>query len=165
MAVYTVHLDQSDEESAMALDWVILVADRFNGWAFSFGPFWLACAGLWLPLGAWLLCFTAISITAYLVDLPAVAVVIAYWASALLLGLEANSLRRGRLERIGYACVDVTSGRNREEAERRFLTRREYAYSAPGGSRPPASERQLPPNISARGAIQADGLFPLGGQP
>jgi hypothetical protein len=123
--VYTIHVDRAVPEQVHALERMVLVPEKFNIWAFIFGPFWLMANRLWLAFGAWLVFLGLLALDGFLFGLPAVALSFIHYSVSLLLGLEANDMRRRRLERRGVLQVDVASGRNAEEAERRFLTRQD----------------------------------------
>lgn len=133
------------------------VSEGFSRAAFFLGPLWLAWHRLWLELLVWLVVFGVLaSGTPPFIGLGTsfmIGVVL-----EILLGLEANNLRRGKLARLGYELVDVAAGATRDDAERNFY-RRAFETSpvppepAEGSARPPP----LPPNPQA----EVLGLFPL----
>ncbi|MCC2095955.1 MAG: DUF2628 domain-containing protein [Hyphomicrobiales bacterium] len=123
MPVYTIHVDRADPEPVSAAERMILVPEKFNVWAFLFGPLWLLANSLWLAFAGWLVFLGLLILASFLFGLPSTAGILINYCVTFLLGLEGNELRRRRLERSGIDQVDVSSGKNTEEAERRFLTR------------------------------------------
>jgi hypothetical protein len=171
--VYTIHVDRADPEHVHALERMVLIPEKFNIWAFVFGPIWLLANRLWLAFFAWLVFLALLGFAGVLFGLPAVALSFIHYSVSLLLGLEANDMRRKRLERRGIVQVDVSSGRNAEEAERRFLTRHDEMAQQ---GRPPVAD-SVPdrfgnqsgaaganPKRPASGAQPIGGLFDAGGQ-
>jgi hypothetical protein len=122
--VYTIHIDDTHPETE-SLERMILVPEKFNFWAFGFGPLWLLWNRLFLAFAAWLILFLALVAGVILLGLPLLALQLAVYGLSFLIGLEGNELYRRKLKKRGYALVDIASGANVEEAERRFLTRRE----------------------------------------
>ncbi len=161
MPVYTVHIDQTDSEPVKAVERMVLVPDGFNVRAFLFGPFWLLFRGLLLALAAWLLAALIVGTICWTSGLSGIATLMIYWCSALVLGLEASTLRRWRLARKGFAQVDISSGSNPEEAERRFLDRQELA--AENQTLPQARQAPVAESEPTAGWQQIGGLFPSGG--
>jgi hypothetical protein len=176
MPVYTVHLPSRglrSETSGFALPGglaprpalaseaalvdAVFVPEGFSRAAFFLGPFWLARHRLWLELLVWLVVFGVLASGAS----PFIGLGTSFMIGVvleILLGLEANNLRRGKLARLGYQLVDVAAGAAREDAERSFYQRAFETSPVPpepakGGARPPP----LPPNPQA----EVLGLFPL----
>lgn len=173
MPVYTIHVDRAVPEHVHALERMVLVPEKFNIWAFIFGPFWLLANRLWLAFFAWLVFLGLLALAGFLFGLPAVALSFIHYSVSLLLGLEANDMRRRRLERRGVLQVDVASGRNAEEAERRFLTRQdEMAQQALHPIAAPVTDRLRSnngtlfagPSRPESGGQPIGGLFDAGGQ-
>lgn len=163
MPVYTVHVAQTDGQPLTAFERMVLVCEGFNFRAFVFGPLWLLFGGLWLALAGWLCAAVLIGVVYWLAGLSGTAASLIYWGSALVLGLEAGSLQRMRLARKGFVLVDVASGSTVEEAERRFLSRRERTDQAHEGA---TAQRNVPRSSGdASGWPQIGGLFPSGGAP
>lgn len=175
MPVYTVHLPSRGlrgETSSFALPGepprpatvseaalinAVFVPEGFSRAAFFLGPFWLAWHRLWLELLVWLVGFFLLA-DGILPFIGAGATFLIGIVLEILLGLEANNLRRAKLARLGYRLVDVAAGATRDDAERSFYRRSfETGVAAPapaeGGARPPP----LPPNPQA----EVLGLFPL----
>ncbi len=163
MPVYTVHLptrgprdtsgfaNEPRSPGEAALVRAKFVPERFSRAAFFLGPIWLAWQGLWLELLVWLIVFSLLAIQ------PIVGGAIAFLIGLLLeilLGLEANNLRRGRLARKGYRLVDVAAGATRDDAERGFFRR----YLA---SDPPQPDKKTPPASPPPPQAEVLGVFPL----
>ncbi len=134
----------------------VFVPEGFSRAAFWLGPFWLAWHRLWLELLAWLVVvFVLASGEIWF---------IAGWTSffigfllEILLGLEANNLRRAWLRRNGYRLADVAAGASRDDAERGFYRRAlETAVRPPEPGKPRPQSYPASPQQS-----EVLGLFPL----
>ena len=93
MPVYTVHAP-----SAPALreetDRFVFVRDGFHFWALVFGPFWLVWHRLWLVLIGYLAVTAVLGTTLSLLGAGGDARTLVFLLLAILMGLEAASLRR-----------------------------------------------------------------------
>jgi hypothetical protein len=107
---YTVHLRPGGVP--------VLVEERFSCGAALFGPFWLAAHAAWVPAGIALLPYIAIAALG-----PGIGVLL-WFATAWLLGLFGQDLRRWSLERRGHALVHVLAARDAEAAYARLLAAR-----------------------------------------
>jgi len=164
MPVYTVHqppLRRHETESDPAR--IAFVRDGFSFWAFLFGALWMLAYRLWLVLLGY--CVLAVAIHFALLKIAASpGVRITVWLLlAILVGLEASSLRRWTLRRRGWADIGVVVADDLSMAERRFYD----AWTAGADTLPPG-----PPPVPAarRAAAPASrdviGLFPQpGGRP
>ncbi len=97
------------------------VKDGFHPQAAAFAPFWLLGQQLWLPL----LGYAAIFALAQW-GLPWLGIggrwgLYAIAGLNLLVGFEADSLQRWRLDRKGWTTLASVGGRNRDDCERRFF--------------------------------------------
>ena len=110
MNFYTVHLRPGGAP--------ILIEERFSCAAALFGPFWLAAHAAWVPAGIALLPYVAIAALG-----PAVGSLL-WLATASLLGLFGQDLRRWSLENRGHALVHVLAARDAEAAYARLLAAR-----------------------------------------
>lgn len=110
MRFYTVHLRTGGAP--------VLVEERFSWGAALFGPVWLAAHDAWIPAGISLLPFVAVGALA-----PGRGWVL-WLATAWLLGLFGQDLRRWSLEQRGYALVHVLAARDAEAAYARLLAAR-----------------------------------------
>jgi hypothetical protein len=172
MPVYTVHIPSRglrSETSAFALSGeqttagqaalvdAIFVPEGYSRAAFFLGPFWLAWHRLWLELLAWMVVFLVLTIVGGKFIAPFTTFVIGV-ALEILLGLEANNLRRGRLARRGYRLIDVAAGATRDDAERSFYRRKlDTAFTAPEPAKDVVQPPPLPPDPHA----EVLGMFPL----
>jgi len=168
MPVYTVHAPRDANLSAVdAADRFVFVRDGFHVWAFLAGLLWLIWHRLWWAL----LGYIAISVVGEIV-LSALHVssgsrFLVMVLFALLMGMEAASLRRwtlsrGKWRQLGYVVAD-----DKEAAERRFFdqwtSQRNAGDSSVdrGGPPPtrnvPAQAFSRPPSGAHEGII---GLFP-----
>jgi Protein of unknown function (DUF2628) len=186
MPVYTVHLPSRglrDDKIPLALPGAaaaspqpnpvtkaelveaVFVPEGFSRAAFWLGPFWLAWHKLWLELLAWVAVFLLLaSGEARFVSGWAI-----FWIAVLLellLGLEANNLRRASLRRNGYRLADVAAGATLDDAERSFFRRILEPGAAPSelaATRVQSSPPPLPSPSSPHGDVL--GLFPLPDDP
>jgi hypothetical protein len=158
MKTYTLHVPaDAPPGDAGALDRAVLVRDGFSWGAFFFSFLWFFAHRLWLA-GLMVLA-AAVGLGAALQFLR-VGQGATFWAEvllALLVGLEANSLRRWTLERRGRPAVDVVAAQGREEAETKVFGR--WLDEAPSAGA--ALPRPPPPaTASYRAPEPVIGLFP-----
>lgn len=175
MPVYTVHLPsrglrsetsdfalpgspvpRPDGASEAALVDAVFVPEGFSRTAFFLGPFWLAWHRLWLELLVWLVVFTMLASASGSFITPFASFVIGVLLEVLL-GLEANNLRRGRLASGAYRLVDVAAGATRDDAERNFFRR--HFETNPVFPEPAKQSVQPPLPPAPHGEVL--GVFPL----
>jgi len=121
MAIFTVHQPPPRRyEGAPDPERFAFVRDGFSFWAFLLGPLWMLRHRMWLVL----VCYVAV-IAVLLFGLRwAGASDVSTFAGfmlALLVGIEAGTLRRFGLGRRGWTNLGVIVADNRETAERRFF--------------------------------------------
>jgi hypothetical protein len=104
-------------------DRLVFVRDGFYFWAFVLSFFWLIWHRLWLALFAYVVISIASDIVLRSFGLDFAARAFVALIIALLIGLEAGSLRRWKLSRRKWRQLDVVVAKNEEEAERRFFDR------------------------------------------
>lgn len=169
MSVYTVHAPPADGPDVRGTtDNFVFVRDGFSFGAFVFGPAWLLYRRLWLALGGYLVLSIAVEAALTLLRVGWGTRIAVMAVIAVLMGLEAASLRRWTLSRRKWRPLDVVVADNQEAAERRFFDRwRARAEFDPlavdRGAPPPARgapDQSRPPAIP-RGDIV--GLFPQPG--
>jgi hypothetical protein len=164
MSVYTVH--QPPERSAGVLpdaERIAFVRDGFSFWAFLFAPLWMVWHRMWLVLAGYVVVLGAIETPMVILGASATALAVVGLFIALLVGLEASTLRRLTLRFRGWRNLGVVSGDDVEDAERRFFDawlRRTAAQRDGNAAKPPP----LPPSTpnSPRPPQMPDviGLFP-----
>jgi hypothetical protein len=146
------------------------VRDGFHFWAMVFGPFWLLWHRLWLALLGWILFFVLLEVGLARLGLGGTAIFFVNVIVALLMGLEAASLRRWTLSRGNWRQLDVVIADDEDTAERRFFERwsqkqrgivNDQSAVDRGGPPPtrnvPGEPFSNPPPLPAGGII---GLFP-----
>jgi hypothetical protein len=122
MLTFTVHeppdppADRIDRAERLAF-----VRDGFSWGAALFTPIWLLMHRLWWPFVAYV---AAESLIAYVGQSTLVEsgwLTLAALALGLLVGFEADTLRRWSLARRGWSTIGAVSGRNVEDCERRWF--------------------------------------------
>jgi uncharacterized membrane protein YccF (DUF307 family) len=93
MAVYTVHAPVAPDVREET-DKFVFVRDGFHFWAMLLGPLWLIWHRLWLVLLGYALLGVAVGVVLTLVGAPSGVRTLVLVLLALLMGLEAASLRR-----------------------------------------------------------------------
>jgi Protein of unknown function (DUF2628) len=156
MRTYTLHLPpDASLADADALDRAELVPDGFSWGAFLFSALWFFWHRMWVAGLAVLVAVIAFNALLAALDLRPWAGGLAEILFAVLIGLEANSLRRWTLERRGRPIPDVVTARSRDEAELKALAR---SAEAPGPlARPAPARLSVPAYGGPDGVI---GLFP-----
>jgi hypothetical protein len=123
MTVYTVHEPPLRKGEASANpERFEFVRDGFYFWAFLLGPFWMLWRRLWLVLFLYLVLWAALEAGLWLTRTGSGGQFLALLVVALLVGLEASTLRRWTLTRNGWTNVGVVVGDDAESAERRFFS-------------------------------------------
>jgi hypothetical protein len=122
MAVFTVHEPPLRGEQ-VASDPVrfAFVRDGFYFWAFLLAPLWMLRHRLWLALLLYLVTLAVLQAGLWAVGATGTVRTIVAFLLALLVGLEAASLRRWTLARRGWRNVGIVVGDDLEAAERRFF--------------------------------------------
>lgn len=162
MPTYTVHEPPLRTADSVA-DPVrfAFVRDGFHFWAFLLAPLWMLVHRLWLVLFLYVVLNIVLSVGLWLAGAPTGLRLLAELLIALLIGLEAGTLRRWTLTRRGWRSAGVIVGDDQEEAERRF-----FLHWTQGASVRPAANVTLPlsfmpPAVSPRREPDSViGLFP-----
>jgi len=162
MAVYTVHQPPLKKYEA-APDPVrfAFVRDGFSFWAFLFGPLWMLRHQMWLVLLGYIVIATAMQAGLRLVGASNGSAVFAGFMLALLIGMEAGTLRRFTLGRRRWRNVGTIVGSDRETVERRF-----FDSWVRGEAHAPVAPTATPAAPAQRGASATPdviGLFPQPG--
>jgi hypothetical protein len=154
MSVFTVHEPPLRSEPAVPDPArFVFLRDGFYFWAFLLAPLWMLRHRLWLGLLFYVVTFAALQVALWGADATGPVRTIVAFLLALLVGLEAASLRRWTLNRRGWRNVGVVVGDDVEAAERRFFdawVKRGDARAAPAPAR-----TWVPP-----GEPEVIGLFP-----
>ena len=120
MLTYTVHEPpDAAPDRIVRAERLVFVKDGFSWAAALFTPIWLIVHRLWWPLLGYILLS---ALGGWLGSLFASGwSTLATLALHLLIGLEADTLRRWGLERRGWRTVGSVTGRSADECERRFF--------------------------------------------
>src|SRR2546421_9483607 len=122
MRTYTIH--ERPDPAADRVDraeGLVFVKDGFSWAAALFAPIWLLVHRLWLPLLGYVVVSGAFQLPRLLVTFDQRWLGLAAFALNLLIGLEADTLRRWGLERRGWHTVGTVTGQTAAECERRFF--------------------------------------------
>lgn len=164
MRLYTVHVRENLEDA-------VFVREGFAWLAFLFPAVWLLVNRLWWETLGYLVIAGVLVAGLGALDLNPAAMQVALAALNLIVGFEANDLRRSALDRRGWTELGTVIGRNAEEAEVRFFadpplrTRVRPAadrpWSGPGPAQPASTLRTAAPGRPrAAGAATPLGVFP-----
>jgi hypothetical protein len=146
MPTFTVHEPPNPPADRIdRAEQLVFVKDGFSWLAALFGPIWLLAHRLWWPLLGFVLLSAALQLLTYVPVLGPRWTGLAGLALSLLVGFEADTLRRWGLQRRGWTTLGTVTGKTTFECERRFF------------------ESWLPtqPILAGRGETQA----PAGGWP
>jgi len=159
MSVFTVHEPpRRAVDDAVDVDRFVFVRDGFSVWAFLLAPLWMLRHRMWLVLTIYLLVSAGLETAMVIAGASDYLVALVAMLIALLVGLEAGTLRRFTLSRSGWRNVGIVSGDDLEDAERRFFDAWIRETSSRSGSPTPgAAASPLPPTPRAPDVI---GLFP-----
>jgi hypothetical protein len=166
MAVYTVHQPPLKKyEAGPDPERFAFVRDGFSFWAFLLGPLWMLRHRMWLIFIGYVAVAVAMQVGLRVVGASSGAAVFAAFMLALLVGLEAGTLRRFTLGRRGWRNVGTIVGSDRETVERRFFD--SWVKGETLNPMSPATPRPASPTApaqrSATPAPDVIGLFPQPG--
>lgn len=118
--IYTVHINPS---KVNALEKAIFIREGFNFFAFIFGVFWALYHQMW-----WLAVCLAVVVASFAAAeefklLDTITLAILQLAFNLIIGYQANDLRRAALVRSGYVMSDVVVSDNELRAQQRYFDR------------------------------------------
>ena len=172
MPVYTVHAPSVDETDVRGTtDRFVFVRDGFSFWAFVLGPVWLLYRRLWLAFAGYLVLSIVVEVVLTLLHAGAGTRFAVMAVIAVLIGLEAASLRRWTLSRRKWRALDVVVADDEEAAERRFFdrwtTKRgvDFDLSAVDRGGPPPTRTVPGQPFSQVPRSDIVGLFPQPGLP
>jgi hypothetical protein len=166
MAVYTVHQPpQKKYESAPDPERFAFVRDGFSFWAFLLGPLWMLRHRMWLVLVGYIVIAVAMQVGLRWVGASTGAATFAGFMLALLIGMEAGTLRRFTLGRRRWRNIGTIVGNDRDTVERRFFESwvkgETLSPMSPPAPRPVSSA--APVQHSTTPASDVIGLFPQPG--
>ncbi len=122
MSVFTVHEPPRRAVDAMPdLERIVFVRDGFSFWAFLFTALWMMRYRMWLVLVLYLVIAVGLENALYYAGAGTAGIVLVEFAMAVLMGMEAATLRRFALRRRGFREIGIVSGEDPEDAERRFF--------------------------------------------
>ena len=122
MRTYTIH--ERPDPAADRIDraeGLVFVKDGFSWAAALFAPVWFIVHRLWWPLLGYVAISGAIQLLQYGAGLDQRWMGLAGFALSLLIGFEADTLRRWGLARRGWQTIGTVTGRTQAECERRFF--------------------------------------------
>ena len=163
MPVYTVHepsRHDSDDDTIAHTSRFVFVRDGFHFCAFLLTPIWLLRHRLWLEFIAWLLIVAGVTFALRRLGIDVMA---GGWVGlliAILVGIEASSLRRWKLARRKFEQVGVVVADDLEMAERRFFDGWMAHGERPTPAFPPAAPAPPPSPFAPPAATEIIGLFP-----
>jgi hypothetical protein len=163
MSIYTVHVPvPSAEKSALNPERFIFVRDGFSFWAFLLAPVWMLWHRLWVVFLIYLGLAIFLQIGLHMIGASGMVTLAAGALLALLVGLEAATLRRLTLAWRHWKNVGIVVGEDVEAAERRFFDT--WVHDQPRGSVSPAAAVPVPIGPVLPGsATEIVGLFPQPG--
>jgi hypothetical protein len=163
MRIYTVHQPPERwREARRGPERFAFVRDGFHFWAFLLGPLWMLWHRLFLVLLGYIVLLIVLDGALVLVRASSGAVFATHLLLAVLIGLEAASLRRWTLRRRGWRDVGLVAADDEEEAGRRFFDQ----WDGTDASAPPPPPARSPyPAPRPPSAPEALGLFPEPGAP
>jgi hypothetical protein len=146
MSVYTVHEPPIPGAGRLPdAGRFVFVRDGFSFWAFIVAPLWMLWHRMWLVLLGYVLLTVILTSVLVVLGTSQAALVVVGLSIALLVGLEASTLRRFTLWRRGWRNVAIVSGDDLEDAERRFFDVWLRRMQRDNAAKPPP----LPPSVSS----------------
>ena len=167
MAIYSVHepptrprKSAADEGGRSAPERFVFVRDGFHFWAFLTPVLWMLRFGLWIVLLGYVALSAALVLGLMASGVSRTGATLALLAFAILIGLEAATLRCWTLRRNGWHEIGVVAAQSHDEAERRFFAGWTEQGAAPA-TRPAAERRPTPAFVPGlRPPPDVIGLFP-----
>jgi hypothetical protein len=155
MLTFTVHEPPNPPADRIErADKLVFVKDGFSWMAALFAPLWMLVNRLWWALLGYIVAIVALRLAQKYGGLTENTVGLMTFGLNLLVGFEADTLRRWALDRKGWLMLGSVSGRTVDECERRFfdgwLPSQPILRPAGGGTSSPG--RRWPLIGSLRGA-------------
>lgn len=123
MPVYTVHAPIANGAELSATDKIVFVRDGFYFWAAAASVIWLLWHRLWLALLGYVVLMIALHFGMAALGAGRGTMLAIDLLLAILMGLEAASLRRWTLSRRKWRQLDIVVADDEEAAEHRFFER------------------------------------------
>jgi Protein of unknown function (DUF2628) len=142
---------RAERPAARHTDRFVFLRERFSWGAFLFGPLWMIWRRLWLVLLLYLVVLGLIEFGLRRIGIGSEVRAMVFFLVAVLIGLEAVSLRRWTLLRRGWRDRSIVIADDLDMAERRFFD----SWSADTATSPAP-----PPFSSAVSGGGVIGLFP-----
>ena len=159
MPTFTVHEPPPRKtESVTAPERFVFVRDGFYFWAFVLAPLWLLVRRLWLAFLIYVVVTIAVAVAIKFAGLPSWVQSVAALMIALIVGLEASTIRRWTLTRRRWKTLGFVVAEDREIAERRFFGA--WTGRAPDAAAPTEPTYATPVRRGAPSASDVIGLFP-----
>jgi hypothetical protein len=159
MPVYTVHAP-ADPSSREDTDKFVFLRDGFHFWAMLLGPLWLIWHRLWLVLLGYIAVGAVTGVSLALLGAPASVRMLVFLLIAILMGLEAASLRRWSYSRGKWRQNDFVVADDGEAAERRFFDRWTERRDTGAGSSHGVPTTPYQPRATMPAPQGIIGLFP-----
>jgi hypothetical protein len=121
MAAYSVFAPPLSHAGAAGAERFKFVRDGFSWPAFILGPIWMLFHRLALVLLLWLVVVLVLGAVIRLFGVPSGTALLVFLLLALLIGLEASTLRSWTLKRRGWREIGIVVADELEAAERRFF--------------------------------------------
>lgn len=122
MLTYTVHEPTNPPSDRIdRAEGLVFVKDGFSWAAALFAPIWLLLHRMWWPLLGYIVLSGLFELIRWGTNVGSDWITLAVIGLHLLIGFEADTLRRWTLDRSGARTLGSVSGRNADECERRFF--------------------------------------------
>ncbi len=159
MVTYTLHVPEGTRPGDPdGLERAALVKDGFSWGAFIFTFLWFFVNRLWIAGLGVLVVLIAFAALLNVLDVHPLAATFAQLLLGILIGLEANSLKRWTYARRGRPPVAVVAATDREEAEEKAFSQWLAGHEAPRLA--PSAPARPPAGPAYRGSEPIIGLFP-----
>ena len=118
--LYSVHINPEHEEPFETAEFV---QEGFNIFAFIFNGFWMFYHKIWVSGIVIILLMGAIAALAPTFGFNPLSALVLRIGLQIMIGLEANDLRRKHLSKKGYIVSDVVAGSTLLDAQQRYFDR------------------------------------------
>lgn len=118
--IYTVHINPNQPHAG---EKPIFIREGFNIIAFLFGVFWALYNRMWLEAFVIFAVLFSISLAREYHNLDEITAGILQFSVNILIGFQANDLRRANLAKRGYIMSDIVVSDNELRAQQRYFER------------------------------------------